>query len=374
MGDENLKISFFRFATILFLAAFIPISGYAGAKSGIEKYSIQEIRQQTPDRWQNTYEAYGRTISVDCPVDLPDVTSFPILKVQWGTKVFPSSFRDATVDQLLASYNNGFIHGSGFSLEKNGPHIYPKGFMPNFIWTPEPWDLSQAYAYNNPLTLGQAIDMTKSFIDEYANGFVEIALDNVYTARNMKFINRTGEFTDEMDRAMGYYMIDFFQTLHSIPVLSGTGIFHAKGVGFGTPSPYSFIVSENEYLMGVTYVEETSMDQQDVPLCDFNIVKQQFESLITSGNVRKVESVRLGYVLYLDRSASNIGVAVPSWVMRCEYYPTAKEERPSVANLDNLHFSTGYTQILVNAQTGKMLEINTKDNDAVYCPDIILWD
>lgn len=39
--------------------------------------------------------------------------------------------------------------------------------------------------------------------------------------------------------------------------------------------------------------------------------------------------------------------------MRCEYFPTAKEELPAVSSHDSLHYtSAGYLQILVNAQTG----------------------
>ncbi len=360
------KLGIFTLLVVMFLTS---IMGEALANEA--QYTISELRQQTPVRWQGTYEAYGRTINIDCPVDIPDAAAFPLIHVQWATQVsFPDTFRDSIVEkEIIPSLS------SGFSLKKNGPHIFPEGFMANVVWVPEPWDVTMAYAYNNPLLLGQAIDMTKQFFEAYTNGTVTISLDNVYVARNMRIDRKTGSFTDEMFGEKGFYQLDFYQTFHDIPILEGIAGFHAKGLGFGWPSPYSMITSEDAYLIGGPYMVETACIKEDLPLCGFDRVKERLEALILSGNVRLVESVRLGYVLYLDKTEPNTGCAVPSWVMRCEYFPTAKEEPLAESSHDNLHYtSTGYLQILVNAQTGALLEPLTSDINAVYCPDIITWD
>ena len=45
-------------------------------------YSIEELNRMGQSEWKETYQANGRTVEVDCTVDIPDVSSFPVLTVQ----------------------------------------------------------------------------------------------------------------------------------------------------------------------------------------------------------------------------------------------------------------------------------------------------
>ena len=45
-------------------------------------YSIEELNRMGQPEWKETYQANGRTVEVDCTVDIPDVSSFPVLTVQ----------------------------------------------------------------------------------------------------------------------------------------------------------------------------------------------------------------------------------------------------------------------------------------------------
>ena len=47
-----------------------------------QRYSIAELNQIGQPEWKETYQANGRTVEVDCTVDIPDVSSFPVLTVQ----------------------------------------------------------------------------------------------------------------------------------------------------------------------------------------------------------------------------------------------------------------------------------------------------
>lgn len=93
------------------------------------------------------------------------------------------------------------------------------------------------------------------------------------------------------------------------------------------------------------------------------------------GHVRAIDNIRLGYVLYLDRGTPEKVLAFPTWVMRCQYYKNAKQEASSQmegkSQKDYVHTQD---QIIFNAQTGEMVEVFTKNRDAVYCPQIITWD
>lgn len=39
-------------------------------------YSIEELNRMGQPEWKETYQANGRTVEVDCTVDIPDVSNF----------------------------------------------------------------------------------------------------------------------------------------------------------------------------------------------------------------------------------------------------------------------------------------------------------
>ena len=47
-----------------------------------QRHSITELNQIGQPEWKEIYHTNGRTIEVDCVVDIPDVSSFPVLTVQ----------------------------------------------------------------------------------------------------------------------------------------------------------------------------------------------------------------------------------------------------------------------------------------------------
>ena len=52
------------------------------ASAGGERFSVSELKAQTPAAVEGTHEAYGRTISFRAPVYVPDVDTLPILRVK----------------------------------------------------------------------------------------------------------------------------------------------------------------------------------------------------------------------------------------------------------------------------------------------------
>ena len=52
------------------------------AYADIQMYSIAELNRMGQPEWKETYQAYGRSVEVDCLIDIPDVSQFPVLTVQ----------------------------------------------------------------------------------------------------------------------------------------------------------------------------------------------------------------------------------------------------------------------------------------------------
>ena len=62
-----------------------------------QSYAIHELPCVTSSHWQETYEAYGRTISVDVEIEIPSVETAPVILVQAA-----SPLPDARVEELQA--------------------------------------------------------------------------------------------------------------------------------------------------------------------------------------------------------------------------------------------------------------------------------
>ena len=58
--------------TVTVLCGALTFSMPAMAETNVY-YSIADLKAQTADGWHQTYEAHGRTITVDVPVQVPDV-------------------------------------------------------------------------------------------------------------------------------------------------------------------------------------------------------------------------------------------------------------------------------------------------------------
>ena len=118
----------------------------------------------------------------------------------------------------------------------------------------------------------------------------------------------------------------------------------------------------------------------EVPLCSFDTVIKAVEDEINAGHIRKVFQLDLGYALYDDPEytkpvgAAGHYYAVPAWRLNCLYVPNAKKELPErdadVFECDTLESAT----ILVNAQTGAMLDFMRTDKQRAAYPGFISWD
>lgn len=344
----------------------MPSGSYA--RSEASRHTIEEIQQQVVSGWHQTYDAHGRTIEINCPISVPDVSTFPVLHVRWRTMQFnPANAPEGATAE---------IGGYGFALIQNNPlDDMVKRSTWELTWYDEPWDMNQAYAYENPLTLGEAVSLAENYITTFGMGTISVALDRFYSAIIKKVNHSTGEFL-EMVGDKGYYKLQFYQTMNGIPILvsAGWGVHNTIYNGLGYPKPYAEMKSAYEYVLGGQFLEQVEVIHEDVPLCSFEKVREVVETKIQSGNVRVVESVRLGYILYLDKQDASKIYAVPGWVIRCEYMPTAKEDGFFGADHESLQYSAYYGQIIVNAQTGDMIEPRTKDRSVLDCPKILTWN
>ena len=187
-------------------------------------YSIEELNRMGQSEWKETYQANGRTVEVDCTVDIPDVSSFPVLTVQ----VMPP-VEEPLYSALLLRYAAPKGTRLDYEFRSNdyqtvlsyadpGGWDEKTGEIPGKVT--ERWhsllkyDLNGAYADNNDLSLRDAFSIAQSRLEEAFPG-IELKLMDV--ALHDRLQNKSsGQFL----REKGCYYLYCTQKLHGIPFLA----------------------------------------------------------------------------------------------------------------------------------------------------------
>ena len=122
---------------------------------------------------------------------------------------------------------------------------------------------------------------------------------------------------------------------------------------------------------------------EDVPLCDFSMIKSALEEEINAGYLRKVFDLEFGYALFNDPetahhkigSEDRIYYAVPVWHLNCLYVENPKHELHDGSEWGvNERSGKDYYSILYNAQTAKKIDRqNTRKGSGNY-QGFISWD
>ena len=83
---------------------------------------------------------------------------------------------------------------------------------------------------------------------------------------------------------------------------------------------------------------------------------------------------RLGNWDYLNDASPETYTLFPVWVCDCDYTDNSKEKIMNNIVDDNFRRGFIFSQILFNAQTGKMESQWLKKTEMLYCPEVITWE
>ena len=360
-----------------------------------EFVTITQVKEQTAQGWHKTYQAQGRSLAVDISVQVPPVEKFPLL----SALPMPLSSKVPRTDE-----NRGAEVGT--ALVVNSPTLFvwgshqprviaqaaakaaqpPSGMdTPTIICRLNQLDLDTPYAYGNPATVRQA----QSFLyDKWAEFFPEQGAVRLEPRWIMaygplrKYDEATGEYSGdpwpEFDPPLQVY---FDQYLHDIPVLGfavnsyitytgpkkaetraflGAGAILQQQDGIGLPDPNCHAQ--------FSLVKELTASPDDLPLCSFEKAVRTYEELIEKGQLRSVESLRLGYIAWYEQKEATSFILLPTWVLEGDLYKDAQEKDKGSRE----HKPFG--MVLVNAQTGELLyPWNNSPNRAYKAPPVIRW-
>ena len=173
---------------LLIATVFIAACIIQSVQAEGQRYSIAELNQMGQPEWKETYHANGRRIEVDCTVDIPDVTSFPVLTVQTMPPVEEPLYsallhRYAVPKETKLDYEfRSNDYQTVLTYADPGGWDEKAGEIPGKVT--ERWhsllkyDLNNAYADNNDLSLRDAFSIAQSRLGEAFPG-IELNLMDV---------------------------------------------------------------------------------------------------------------------------------------------------------------------------------------------------
>lgn len=376
-----------RLITIaLALACLLSNPGCLAQK---EYVSVTQLKEQLPARWTQTYETKWRTVEIDVQPTVPEVDEVPILKI---TPDFdhpdPSLFGegwelDWRQSSFCATLNGGGERGVVEAQKKQGGTTTTDHYPP--------FDMNRAYAENNALTLGEALDYAKNILagvfEDPETWDFERVYDRMMCNKTVK--KKTGEFLF----AGTYLSIPLKQKMRGIPILAHS----SQGVEIEDARLLNNIgpIYEPRFFFNIRSAEELyiSWDKAkiieaivaDIPLCDFSIVQASLEEEIHAGHIRKIFDIDFGYALYNDPGANRTGgdkesepqqfYTVPAWRVNCYYLESGKKEMRDYSKWDVPERSEiEYKTVLVNAQTGKVMDRADHSKGCTDYRGFISWE
>lgn len=355
------------------------------ASASEKLYHISELKTATTLSWQQTYQAYGRTIEVNEQIVIPDVDAAPVLTVRLMPPISGAQYSELSnmyaqsakndPDRLYEFASSELSTATIWAWprlwdEKKGYKVGAIGQHTHAIFD---YNLNEAYADVNPLTLGDALDIAQSNASEIYPGL------QLYL-RNVALYDRTyWKSNNEPISEKGNYFLELSQVFHGIPLMAS--IHHAFIGGWVENESWwlsvqglvsAEIFDSASYGIGYSLYEETGVQYDDIALIPFDVVKPKVEELILNGYVRFIDSITLGYVQY-DTANKDEMVLMPAWVVWCEYDkqgPRHESTSPLYTQSIFVH-NDRFQALIFNAQTGEMIDPGNVTPGRCLCPTII---
>lgn len=368
------------------IAVFLsPVS--AGSESYL---SVAELFSMTSDRWTDSFTtAMGETVVLDCAVEVPCVQKVPVLAVTWYPAL-PGAYREEYASKRNAWPMTDAQSNESYTMLTHNYHYALRESEINLKYHDEERfirladvDWNTVYVRDSTLTAGEAFEVIHQTVMDVYSTYGEYGFYDFRPARGLtilSLVNQNGEHVREQD----VYSFCGQQIIRGIPVLTNAGytfasssvnpdaVYRHEG-GHEAQYYVLHVESEDSYGFAAHLFAERDVIAEDIPLCSFESVKPGIVALIESGYIRKIHGIQFGYAAYPDKQHDlEHYILFPSWVIECEYYdsPDMETEPESAPNYAN---SQHYRRLVVNAQTGRLLDPGSKGPDRSDAPEIIAW-
>ena len=397
---------FTAFLTVLMLLTVIT----SGMAEG-EYLTIQQLREQTAERWTQIYTTKWRDVAIDAAIVVPDVEQVPVMLIAGGVKAPVLTAEETGWDQAEVRDNYSLIL-SNQSTE------YPKSVDGKRINQDQEargtWsgniDPNKAYVPMSEIPFGEICDLADEALLKLGYDPQEYTYRTPYHmwAQHMFY------YGYKKDALPGSLFFQCYQKLNGIPLLSHIQravIDHRNGESRADeysefPETHLGYSGYSEQLSHIFLWrgEPVEVLAQDVPLCSFDKVMAVIEPEIAGGHIRKIFEIELGYVMFnepdayhqqkgdvvegrntheelgnqklvrqAERSAARYYVK-PMWRVNCLWVDSANGSLRDISSYtDDERNTLDYCQLLIDAQTGELV-VESQAYDRCEFKGFISWD
>lgn len=380
---------------LAFLTALVLLAGTAAAYAEDDYLSIQQMRESAPERWTQTFETKWRDIAIDAEIRVPQVDALPVVLVSGGATQPTLTAEETGWDYIeyRGPYDVMFcLNDAEYPKSVNGVRVgdpVSKG-----VWYSD-FDPQNTYAPMDDTPFGEIVAQAQEKIAQF--GYDPEAFDLEHPCR--LWAHHIYDVGTKEDLLPGYFFLNARVKVCGIPVLSH--IWQAVKTQSDTHRIDEIWHYTNASLCYDGYrggissifltplaVQETLAD--DIPLCSFDKVLSAVEAEVTAGHIRKVYEMELGYVLYnepgvyrpqgaSDQELENAYQSAryylkPMWQINCLYVENSKGKLQETASCtDDERNSSDYRELLVDAQTGELVQPNTEKERCEFM-GFLFWE
>lgn len=389
-----------RILSILFCLLAIPI-----LSCGEEQLHIYSLKDDDKS-WKAEYQSVrGETVKVDIDMAIPDVQNFPCVEAKFigPSSILPKTKEQYQLEQDDFEFSNGptifdyrtptrkMMQKMKKSAQRNKTY---RAETERTRWLYLPFgsfDEDQPYAVNNETTVRMMSHDVDHILKTYFPDKNIVMIPHYVTAQIDPGIYIYDEGTERYEKTEdcpehdGYLCVWYDQLIEGIPYLGVIydGYFpeyreyEVTGGTLGGDAwtvGLSHLGSEQSFWrFGCSLLEVSNIIQYDVPLVSLQTIINSAEKYIVSGQLRSVDSLRLGYVAWLKKGGGFI--LMPTWCIEGRVYPSADAEDQYIPNgLEEIPNSESYMHLYINAQTGEVINPENKNVNRNYdVPAIITW-
>lgn len=331
-----------RIISALALCIFIA---FPSAFAETEYASIASMHSTIPERFQKEYiSSDGKVISIDAPVIIPDVDTFPIVRVTWGgpVEITDSSLCITVNDANVLQVEHGFTASSS-------------RFITDTFET-----VNDRLAHN---------DAAQTLLNSVCNLIPEFSPQDFECINSLSYRYKNG--------SDGFYMLFFARLYHGIPYLCNAP--YAIPLGNAEPDipnevTHACIEDSQHFTISISSPKEIGIIENDVPLLPFERIENIISQWIETGYVERLDEIRLGYRIFVDPNHPGTEyILAPVWVfsgsMRAALdVPFVKEDIVFMPYKNTSSFA-------INAQTGEIYTFAFESSKSRQtAPEIIKWN
>ena len=266
-------------------------------------------------------------------------------------------------------------------------------------WKLDDGELDNIYAKNQTISARGVVDKIKKMVQELYDESIDIELrrvDVVSSFQMGKMISNEmismGDYEFGDLTGIGGYAIEAYPTLDGIPIITSANSGYIEtgknrdafdALYFSCPWIDTSYYSDDYMNVSFSNVFKVKkVISKNVELCGFDMIYNALENYIDEGKIKKIYSINLGYVIYLDKNEEYSDkkekngkqrdysdyLLVPTWVVMCSY--SENDSNNDKANIssenDCERQDLNYQNIFIDAQTGKLHDPKEVGSERYY--------